>query len=115
MYYMPDVPSDTTYHNLNLCFNIKWTGAGATTYVKCLSSVKCSEIILHNTTGGNITFKAGNGVSVDPAIITEFLILDGEYFTVQGLTNSDQLSCAASSGSIYGRAQYYSSTPQTRQ
>jgi hypothetical protein len=116
MYYMPDVPSDTTYYNLNNCFNIKWSILDASTYIKPLSSVKCSEVVIHNTTGGNVTIKAGNSVSIDPASITEFVITNGTYFTVQGITNSDQLSCAgALSGSLYGRAQYYSSTPQTRQ
>jgi len=113
MYHMPDIPSNTVYVNINKCYTIKWNITGS--YTKPLSVVKCSEVVLLNNTGHDIYFKAGDGTLGNPADITEFLIEDGQEFTVQGLTNSEQLSCTGLSGVLYGRAQYYSSTPQTRQ
>jgi len=113
MYTMPDIPSNTVYVNINKCYSIKWEISGS--YTKPLSSVKCSEVILLNNTGADIYFKAGDGALGNPADITEFLIPNGQEFTVQGLTNSEQLSCVGLSGTLYGRAQYYSSTPQVRQ
>jgi len=112
MYGMPDRPSDTVYVNINKCFNIKWTLSAS--YTKPLSSVKCSEVLIHNDSGGSITFKAGQGASIDPSEVTEFSIPDGNSITVMGLTNTDQLSCAGS-GTLFGRSHFYSSTPQVRQ
>lgn len=113
MYTMPDRPSDTVYVNINQCITIKWNISAS--YTKPLSAVKCSEVVLLNNTGSDIYFKAGTGTLGNPSDITEFLIKDGQEFTVLGLTNSEQLSCVGLSGTLYGRAQYYSSTPQVRQ
>ena len=112
MYYMPDIPSNTRYINLNQCYSIKWNLSG--TYSQPLSAVKCSEVILYNNTGSDISFKAGNSEMANPALITEFTIKNGQQFTVMGITNYNQLSCIGT-GTLYGRAHYYSSTPQVRQ
>jgi len=105
---MPDIPSDTIYNNLNQCFNVKWTLAGASTYVACTSSVK----------GGDVNIKTGrmpglSAQSVDPTLVTEFLLKDKDSFTFRGITDTHQVSAAGASGTLYGRSQWYSMTPQT--
>mgnify|MGYP003122240674 FL=1 len=56
-YYMPDIPSDTRYFNVNQCYNIKFNLTGATNYVKSLSAVKCGEIVILNNTGNDVNIK----------------------------------------------------------
>ncbi len=118
MYGMPDIRPDTIYNNLNQCFNVKWTLTGATTYSKCLSGAKAGEVVILNNTGGDVTVKTGrmpglSAQSVDPTLVTEFLVKDGQEFTFRGITCTDQVSCAGASGTLYGRSQWYSMTPQT--
>lgn len=114
MYTMPNRTPDYTYNNINQCFNIKFDLLGATTYVKPTSAVKCSEVVLLNNTGGDITFKAGRGDLGNPADITEFVVSDNQEFTVRGITNTEQLSCAGTNATtLYGRSQWYSLTPQS--
>ncbi len=115
---MPDIRPDTIYNNLNQCFNVKWNLTGATTYSQCVSSVKAGEIQILNNTGQDVTIKTGrmpglSAQSLDPTLVTEFLVKDGQEFTFRGITCTDQVSCAGASGTLYGRSQWYSMTPQT--
>lgn len=118
-YYMPDIPSDTRYFNVNQCYNIKFNLTGATNYVKSLSAVKCGEIVILNNTGNDVNIKgpgrdANGSKSVDPSTLTEFLIKDGQEFTFRGLTSSDQISAAGTNlATLHARTQWYSMTPQT--
>jgi hypothetical protein len=95
------------YINLNKCksFNQILPGASALT---ALSSQICSEVIMVNRSGGDIIlFDSGN-----TAAENGFLLANAESVTMRGVTNSDQLSAtSASGGTIYYRAQYYSSNP----
>ena len=115
---MPDIPSDTIYNNLNQCFNVKWALTGASTYVACTSAVKAGEVVIFNNTGGDVTVKTGrmpglSAQSIDPELVTEFLIKDGQEFTFRGITDTHQVSAAGATETLYGRSQWYSMTPQT--
>ena len=112
---LPSIPSNTSYFNLNKCFNIKFTLTGASNYVKPDINVRCSEVVIFNTSGGDLKIKSGNSESVDPASINEFVIPNGEKFVVMGMSMTDQLSCAGSAGSLFARAHWYNGTPQVRQ
>ena len=112
---MPDLPSNTSYFNLNKCFNIAFTLTGSSNYVKPDLAVRCSEVVIFNTTGADLKIKSGNSESVDPASINEFVIPSGEKFVVMGMSITDQLSCAGSAGTLFARAHWYNGTPQTRQ
>jgi hypothetical protein len=112
---LPSIPSDTSYFNLNKCFNIKFTLTGAANYVKPDINVRCSEVVIFNTSGGDLKIKSGNSESVDPASLNEFVIPNGEKFVVMGMSMTDQLSCAGSAGSLFARAHWYNGTPQVRQ
>ena len=114
-YYMPDIPSNTVYVNLNKCYNIVFTLTGASNYVKPDIAVKCSEVVIFNTTGADLKIKSGNSESVDPASLNDFIIPNGEKFVVMGMSNTEQLSCAGSSGTLTARAHWYNGTPQVRQ
>jgi|TARA_R110002050_G_scaffold10373_9_gene35488 hypothetical protein len=118
MYGMPDITPDTIYNNLNQCFNVKWLLTGASTYSQCVSSVKAGEVQILNNTGQDVTIKTGrmpglSAQSVDPTLVTEFLLKDKDSFTFRGITDTHQISAAGASGTLYGRSQWYSMTPQT--
>jgi hypothetical protein len=123
MYGMPDVRPDTTYNNLNQCFTVEWRLTGGTlpesTFVKCLSAVKAGEIQILNNTGNDVYIKGGrmpglSAQSVDPKEVTGMLVKDGQEFTFRGITDTDQISAAGSNATVlFGRAQWYSMTPQT--
>lgn len=115
---MPNIPSDTWYSNLNQCFNVKWNLTGVSTYSQCVSSVKAGEIVILNNSGGDVTVKTGrmpglSAQSLDPTLVTEFLLKDGDEFTFRGITDTHQVSAAGASGTLFGRSQWYSMTPQT--
>ena len=120
---MPSIPSDTWYSNLNQCFNVEWRLTGGTlpesTFVKCLSAVKAGEIVILNNTGNDVYVKTGrmpglSAQSVDPQEVTGMLVKDGQEFTFRGITDTDQVSAAGTnSTTLFGRAQWYSMTPQT--
>ena len=118
-YGMPDIPSDTWYSNLNQCFNVKWKLTGAGNYIKCLSAVKAGEVQMLNNTGGEVTVKTGrmpglSAQSVDPKEVTGMLVKDGQQFVFRGITDTDQISAAGTADTtLFGRAQWYSMTPQT--
>lgn len=123
MYGMPDVRPDTTYNNLNQCYTVEWRLTGGTlpesTFVKCLSSVKAGEIQILNNTGNDVYVKSGrmpglSAQSVDPQEVTGMLVKDGQEFTFRGITDTDQISAAGTNSTVlFGRAQWYSMTPQT--
>ena len=106
---MPSPPTNnngSTYYNLNQCrsFNL----IVGTSMTK-LSSQPCSEIELHNTTGG-ILSAYDNGYSGEEFA---YRLDTGEKAILRGLTNSDQVSAkAATAGRIFYRTQFYSSNPQ---
>ena len=68
----------------------------------------CSEVIIINKTAGNLTLFDMEY----PDALNGLLIGTGESITLRGLTNVAQVSAvAASAGTIYFRAQYFSSNP----
>jgi hypothetical protein len=90
------------YFNINECRS--FNQVVSTNLVK-LSAQPCSEVILVNKTGGNLSAYDG-GRSADAFA---FLLANNEQFTFRGLTNSDQLSAkAAGTGQIFYRTQYFS-------
>lgn len=117
--------SKNGYVNFNLCrsFNQRigtsltmltgavvpgFTGATTTSSSVLTGGHPCSEIIIYNRTGGNITVFDNEY----PNSLNGFLLSAGETFTFRGLTNVAQVSAtAASAGNIHYRAQYYSSNP----
>ena len=115
MYGMPDRASDTVYVNLNKCYNISFTLTGSSNFVKPNIAVRCSEVVIFNTTGADLKIKSGNSESVDPSTLTDFIIPDGQKFVVMGMSMTDQLSCAGSAGTLTARAHWYNGTPQVRQ
>ena len=117
-YGMPNMTPDTIYNNLNQCYNVKWNLTGATTYSQCVSAVKAGEVVILNNTGVDVTVKTGrmpglSAQSLDPTLVTEFLLKDGDEFTFRGITDTHQVSAAGASGTLFGRSQWYSMTPQT--
>ncbi len=85
-----------------------FTGATTTSSSVLTGGHPCSEIIIYNRTGGNITVFDNEY----PNSLNGFLLSAGETFTFRGLTNVAQVSAtAASAGNIHYRAQYYSSNP----
>jgi len=117
--------SKNGYVNFNLCrsFNQRigtsltmltgaavpgFTGATTTSSSVLTGGHPCSEIIIYNRIGGNITVFDNEY----PNPLNGFLLSAGETFTFRGLTNVAQVSAtAASAGNIHYRAQYYSSNP----
>lgn len=107
---MPAVPTTnngTTFYNPNNCFSFNQVIG---TPLVQLSAYPCAELIIVNKTGGNVLIfdngssAAGNG----------FLLSQNDQFTFRGLTNSSVVSAsAASSGTIYCRAQYFSINAHT--
>lgn len=93
------------YFNINECRS--FNQVVSTNLVK-LSAQPCSEVILVNRTGGNLSAYDG-GRSQDQFA---FVLTNNEQFTFRGLTNSDQLSTkAAGTGTIFYRTQYFSFNP----
>jgi len=90
------------YVNLNKCRSYKIAIAGLTKLV----DQSCSEVVVVNRTGADITIN-DSGYS-DAA--NAFVLGDKESFTFRGVTNSDQIS-ATGTGDIYIRTQFYSNSP----
>jgi hypothetical protein len=80
-----------------------------TTSLAELTGQTCSEVLIYNKTGQDLTiFDRGyldgsNG----------FLIADGESMTIRGITNTSEVSAktASGSGTIYYRTQFFSNNP----
>jgi hypothetical protein len=102
---IPTSNNGSTYFNINQCrsFNLI-VGTGLT----CLSSQPCSEIELHNVTGGQLS-AYDNGYSGEEFA---FRLDNGERVTIRGLTNSNQVSAKSSTaGRIFYRTQFFSYNP----
>ena len=105
---MPSVPATnngSTYFNINQCrsFNL----IVGTSMTK-LSSQPCSELEIHNTTGGQLS-AYDNGYSSEAFA---YRIDNNEKMILRGLTNSDQVSAkAATAARIFYRTQFFSSNP----
>ena len=101
-------PSDDTpvYKNLNVCRSFNTT---MTTSLTELTGQTCSEVLIYNKTGQNLTiFDQGYNDNSNG-----FLIADGESITIRGITNSNEVSAktASGSGTIYYRTQFFSNNP----
>lgn len=102
---IPTSNNGSTYFNINQCrsFNL-FVGTAMTK----LSSQPCSEIEIHNATGGQLS-AYDNGYS-DEAFA--YRLDSGERVILRGLTNSDQVSAkAAAAGRIFFRTQFFSMNP----
>ena len=102
---VPSTNNGSTYFNINQCrsFNLI-----ISTSMTKLSSQPCSEIEIHNLTGGVLS-AYDNGYSGEEFA---FRLDNGERVTLRGLTNSDQVSAkAATAGRIFYRTQFFSSNP----
>lgn len=102
---IPTSNNGSTYFNINQCRSFNLVIGTAMTK---LSSQPCSEIEIHNTTGGLLS-AYDNGYS-DEAFA--YRLDNGERVTLRGLTNSDQVSAkAAAAGRIFFRTQFFSMNP----
>jgi hypothetical protein len=96
----------TQYVNINKCKSFKQELVSTPSPGTPLESQLCSEVILVNRTGNDITlFDSGND-----DVSNGFLLANLESITLRGITNTDQVS-AVGVGDIYYRAQFYSNTP----
>jgi hypothetical protein len=101
----PTSNNGSLFYNVNECRTFNQT---ITTALTRLSSQPCSEVILTNRTGGNLS-AYDNGFSGEPFAM---LLKNDDSMTFRGLTNSDQLSAkAAAPGPVFYRTQYFSSNP----
>ena len=95
------------YYNMNDCMSFKLSLGSST--LTALTSYPCSEVIIVNKTGNNITVFDNNNFGAANA----FLLSNNESFTFRGITNTSMVSAsAASAGDIYYRTQFFSSNPQ---
>jgi len=102
---IPVSNNGSTYFNINQCRSFNLIVGTAMTK---LSSQPCSEIEIHNTSGGQLS-AYDNGYSGEEFA---FRLDNGERAILRGLTNSDQVSAkAAAAGRIYYRTQFFSSNP----
>jgi hypothetical protein len=121
----PTKNTGSEYFNINQCRSYSMRLAATT--LTCLSSTDlggmgagqpCSEVIIVNKTGGNLTiwdqnfgpFASGSPQGARGS--QGFVLADNDQFTFRGLTNVNEVSAfAASTGPIYYRAQFFSSNP----
>ena len=80
-----------------------------TTSLVALSSFRCSESMIINRTGEDLYIYDNDNFDD----VNRLLILDGESFTLRGISNSATISAktGANSGDVYYRAQYFSNSP----
>lgn len=89
-----------SFENLNKCHSFQMLASGTT---KQLSSFECSEAIVLNNSGSNLSILTpGDELFIIPTL---------QQFTFRGISNSDNLS-AAGSGNFSVRTQFYSYYPQ---
>jgi len=116
----PTSNTGSTYFNINQCRTFSMRLAATT--LTCLSSTDlaghgvgqpCSEVIIVNKTGGNLTiYDQGHGPFASAGGEFGFVIANNEQFTFRGLTNVNEVSAyAAQTGPIYYRTQFFSSNP----
>ena len=103
------------FTNLNLCFSVTDTFDGVP---RPLSSYSCSEVYILNQDNKNlIIFDEQSCTDGNPYLSGNnyYVIHPGYDVTMRGLTNSNQLSCMAVSGSavLSYRTQFFSSFPLT--
>lgn len=102
------------FSNTNVCRNNTAT-LNASTYVE-LANQECSEIIVVGPTGGvHISDGGGGGNgSADPTDGTSLLVPADAVVTFRGITNSNDLSAKATTGTptLYYRSQFYGSLTQ---
>jgi len=102
---IPVSNNGSTYFNINQCRSFNLIVGTAMTK---LSSQPCSEIEIHNTSGGQLS-AYDNGYSGEEFA---FRLDNGERATIRGLTNSDQVSAkAAVAGRVFYRTQFFSMNP----
>jgi hypothetical protein len=106
---MPEPFTDnngTTFVNQNVCrsFNMN-----ITTSLRALSGEICSEVLIINKTGANVTLYDQGYISVQNGL----LLADGDSIIMRGVTHTTQISAVADSGTglLYYRSQYFSNTP----
>tara|TARA_R100001591_G_scaffold61485_2_gene70957 strand:- start:17559 stop:17939 length:381 start_codon:yes stop_codon:yes gene_type:complete len=120
----PTSNAGSTFFNINQCRSFSML---VTSSLTCLSSVDtgghgvgqpCSEVIIVNRTGGDLTVYDQNfgpfaGSSPKGAGASRgFVLEDNDSFTFRGLTNVNEVSATATStGPIYYRAQFFSNNP----
>jgi hypothetical protein len=93
------------YFNNNICKSFRQS---ISTSLVALSAQVCSEVIIYNKTGGDITIYDNNNFSV----LNSLLLSNNDNVVIRGITNTNQVSASASSaGTMYYRSQYYSYTP----
>ena len=98
--------ADGDYINVNTCRSYT---LAATTTLKALTGMTCSEVLVINKSGQDAYLYDG-GYILDA---TRLLIEDNESVTLRGLTNANQVSAKLGSGTgtLYYRTQRYSNNP----
>lgn len=103
---VPTTNNGSTFYNQNDCRSFKQTIG---TVLVQLSSYPCSEVIITNKTGVNVTI-FDNGYN---NALNSMLLSNNDTYTFRGITNTSVVSAsAASTGDIYYRTQYFSVLPQ---
>ena len=119
----------STYYNQNQCYSFnryittsitQLSGqdpneSGTTTAPAVATKVgqPCSEVIIYNTTSGNLfIYTDTSGSFSHQREDHRIMLATTESTVVRGLTNVNQVSAkAASGGSLYYRTQFFSSNP----
>ena len=121
---IPTSNSGSTYFNINQCRTFQMSiGSNSLT---CLSSVDvggygagqaCSEVIIYNKTGGDITiYDKNNGPfpTSSPKGAGAghgWVLQQDEQFTFRGITNVNEVSAYGTAGLLQYRTQFFSSNP----
>lgn len=102
---IPTTNDGTTYYNRNICRSFNQP---LTTQLVGLSSMVCSEVVISNKTGQSVLLFDSNYTAPENSI----LLSNNDVYTVRGITNAAQVSAqtTSSSGMIYYRTQFFSST-----
>ena len=103
---VPTSNNGSMFYNQNDCRSFKQTIGTALVQ---LSSYPCSEVIVTNRTGGNVTIY-DNGYN---NVLNSMLLISNETYTFRGITNTSVVSASANSvGDIYYRTQFFCILPQ---
>lgn len=93
------------FYNNNICKSFRQS---ISTSLVALSAQTCSEVVIYNKTGFDVTIYDNNNFSV----LNSLLVSNNENVVIRGITNTNQVSASASSaGTLYYRSQSYSFTP----
>jgi hypothetical protein len=95
----------STYINVNECRSYNQP---LTTALVGLSSQVCSEVIIYNKSGQEVSIYDSNHAGASNGLVLD----DNDVVTIRGVTNSEQVSAKTTSGTglLYYRTQYYSIT-----